>query len=221
MLLIFNPLSIKALSVLLRSCSTQSRIYNTLRALHSLLLIPDNIEDPVQIFHKSFPDFLMDPIRCTDAQFFVEPKIHHKEITLSCLNVMKGGLKENICNLDDHTSLSEVENLHASRRVYIGDALEYACCFWTTHLSRTAGSSLCVGEVQKEIDEFFSTCFLSWIEVLSLLGKLDVGVYALSDIEQWYMKVSCMWRVYSRNLCSCSFRLESPASGQTTANTFS
>jgi hypothetical protein len=59
--LIFCPLSIKTLSDLLGNCGTPSRIYNTLRTLHSLLLVPENMEDPIWIFHKSFPDFLTDP----------------------------------------------------------------------------------------------------------------------------------------------------------------
>ena len=59
--LIFYPLSVNALSDLLRNCSTTSRVQSTLRAFHSLLLIPDEMEKPVQIFHKSFPDFLTDP----------------------------------------------------------------------------------------------------------------------------------------------------------------
>jgi len=195
-LLIFNPLSMKALSDLLRNCSTLSRICSTLRALHSLLLVPDNIHDPVRIFHKSFPDFLTDPGRCTDAQFFIDPTIHHREILLSCLNVMKGGLKKNICNLDNHTPLSKIEDLPAQRATYIGDALGYACCFWTNHLVKVSSSGPGVEEVQKGINEFFTTCLLFWIEVLSLMGKLDMGVYALNNIEQWYMLVSHMQRIY-------------------------
>jgi len=220
-LLIINPLSIEALSGLLRNCSTQSKIYNTLCALHSVLLIPDNIEDPVRIFHKSFPDFLMDSGQCTDTRFFVDPPAHHRETFSLCLNVMKKGLKKNVCNLAGSTPLSEVEDLPACRAAHIGDALGYACCFWTTHLARTASSSLGVEEVQKEIDEFFTTHLLFWMEALSLMGNLDVGVYALNDIEQWYIKVSCVWRVYSGSLCLCSFRQELPASGQMTASVFS
>jgi len=191
-LLVFHPLSIKAISDLLKKHSTQSRIYSTLRALHSLLLVPDNMNDPVQIFHKSFPDFLMDPERCTDIQFCVDPSFYHRVILLLCFNVMKGELKKNICNLDNYTPLSKVEDLPARRAAYIGDALEYACRFWTTHLIKTIGGILIIEEVQKEIDEFFTTCLLFWVEVLSLMGNLDIGVYALNDIQQWYMLVSCI-----------------------------
>jgi len=189
-ILAFHPLSIKTLSDLCRSCGTPSRIYNTLRALHSLLLIPDNIEDPVRVFHKSFPDFLMDTRWCTSLQFFVDPPTYHREILLSCLNVMKGGLKKNICNLDNNTPLRMVKDLPACRAAYIGDALRYACCFWTAHLVKATGSGLDVEEVQEEINRFFVTHLLFWIEVLSLLGSLDIGVYALNNIQQWYISVS-------------------------------
>ena len=64
LLLAFNPLSMKSLSSLLRDFDTPSDISTALNPLHSLLLVPEVTEDPVQIFHKSFPDFLTDPKRC-------------------------------------------------------------------------------------------------------------------------------------------------------------
>ena len=88
-LLLFNPLSIKGLSELLRY--HPSHIRNTICSLHSLLLVPDGIGDPILTIHKSFPDFLTDPERCKDKQFLVEPSVQHAEILLSCLNLMKKG----------------------------------------------------------------------------------------------------------------------------------
>jgi hypothetical protein len=123
----------------------------------------------------------------------VDPPIYHREILLSCLNVMRGRLKKNICNLDDHAVLSEVEDLSACRREHIGDALEYACRFWTKHLLGTPTSGFHIEEVQKAIVKFFTTCFPYWIEVLALMGCLDVGVYSISDIEQWCNSVSGVW----------------------------
>ena len=186
-LLVFNPLSVKTLSDLLRV----PNISTTLRSLHSILLVPTSKDAPIQIFHKTFPDFVMDQIRCTDPQFFIDPPIHHADILFSCLNLMREGLRKNICGLDDHAILSEIKDL-SSRRDHIGDALEYACCFWTKHLLRIPSSSLGIKEVQETVDKFFTTCLLFWIEVLSLVGKLDIGIYALNDIQQWYTLVSCM-----------------------------
>ena len=185
-LLVLNPLSARALSDLLRVSSVST----TLSSLHSLLLVPENIEDPIQVFHKSFPDFLTDPARCKDERFLVEPAVHHAEILLSCLNLMKERLKRNICNLDNHAVLSEVNDLSALCKDHIGDALKYACCFWTKHLLRIPGSIPCVKEVEKGINQFFTIYLPYWIEVLALTGNLDVGVYAINDVEKWCALVS-------------------------------
>ena len=80
---------------------------------HSLLLVPDSTVDPICVFHKSFPDFLIDPDRCKDKRFYVESIAHHTEILLSCPRLMEKRLKKNICNLDDYAVLSEVKDLSA------------------------------------------------------------------------------------------------------------
>jgi hypothetical protein len=187
-LLIFNPLSINGLSELL-GCGPQ-HIRNTIRSLHSLLLVPESVEDPIHIFHKSFPDFLLDSDRCQDKQFSVEPASHHAEILLACLRLMEKRLKRNICNLDNYSILSEVRDLSTQKKVHIGNALEYACRFWTKHLLEIPSSSSHVEEVQKAIDKFFTVHLLHWIEVLALIGNLGGGVYAMNDIEEWYNLVS-------------------------------
>jgi len=187
-LLTLNPLPIKALSELLGYDIPHIR--STIRSLHSLLLISDKPEDPIRTFHKSFPDFLMDPERCKDKNFLVEPTVQHVEILLSCLNLMGVRLKKNICNLEDHAVLSEVKDLSTQKRDYIGDSLEYACRFWTKHLLGIPTTSSHIQEVQKAINTFFTTCLPYWIEVLALTGNLGVGVHAMNDIEQWYALVS-------------------------------
>jgi len=187
-LLIFNPLPIKALSELLGY--EIPHILSATRSLHSLLLIPEVSEDPIRTFHKSFPDFLTDPGRCKDNRFLVDPAIHHTEILLLCLKLMRTKLKKNICNLDDHAVLSEVKDLSARKKDHIGDALEYACRFWTKHLLGIPGTSSHVQEVQEAIDTFFMICLPYWIEVLALTRNLGVGVHAMNDVEQWCALVS-------------------------------
>ena len=208
-LLVFNPLSIKALSDLLRV----SNISTTLRSLHSLLLIPASEAAPVCVFHKSFPDFLMDPKRCKDRRFLVEPMVHHTEILLSCFSLMSKRLKKNICKLDDYIILSDVKDLSAHQKEYIGDSLEYACHFWTKHLLKIPSNSPHIEEVHNAIKKFFTEYLLFWIEVLSLTGNLNVGVHALNDIQQWYMLVSFILNIYSENSYSHVLRQEFPANG--------
>jgi hypothetical protein len=189
-MLIFNPLSIEGLSDLL-GYNTRY-IQNTTHSLHSLLHVPASAEDPIQIIHKSFPDFLMDPHRCVDKRFFVEPEGHHVEILLACLRLMGKRLKKNICKLDDDTILSEVKDLSTLKKVHIGDALEYACRFWTKHLLGTPSKTPHIEEVQKAIEKFFTVHLLHWIEVLAISGNLGIGVYSMNDIEQWCSLVSIM-----------------------------
>jgi len=194
--LILNPLSIKGLSQLLRYDTSDIR--STIRSLHSLLLIPDNTEDPICTFHKSFPDFLTDPERCKDQRFLVEPAVHHTQILLLCLDLMRERLKKNMCNLDDHAALSEVKDISARCKDYIGDALKYACCFWTKHLLMIPSNISCIKEVEKGITQFFTTCLPYWIEVLALTGNLGMGVYAINDVEQWCASVSAVQNLLLR-----------------------
>ena len=188
-ILVLNPLPIKALSELLGDDYTPHRISNSLRALHSVLLIPENSEDPVRIFHKSFPDFLTDQNRCT-SNFFINPPTQHRGILLSCLGLMEGRLRRNICNLDGHVNLRDIEDLSKLKATHIGAALEYACRFWASHLAKVSHSSCGIEDVHHAIDRFFETSFLFWIEVLILTRNLDIGVYALNGIEEWYALVS-------------------------------
>jgi WD40 repeat protein len=195
-LLVFNPLSMKSLSSLLHDFDTPSDISAALNSLHSLLLVPDGTEDSIRAFHKSFPDFLMDPKRCQDTRFFVDPPVHHTEILLSCLHLMEERLRRNICNLDDYADLSDVNDLSACRKKHIGEALGYACQFWTKHLAKSPRSGPDAGEVQKAIDKFFTTYLLFWIEVLITMRNLDVGVHSINDIQQWYISVSYEYIIY-------------------------
>jgi len=188
--LIFNPLSIKGLSELLKYDASDIR--STTQSLHSLLLVPNSTGDPIRTFHKSFPDFLTDPERCKDKRFLVEPTVHHAEILFSCLNLMRERLKKNLCNPDDHAVLSKVKEHSDHHKDHIGDALKYACCFWTKHLLMIPGNSPCIKEVEKGINQFFTTCLPYWTEVLALTGNLGAGVYAINDVEQWCALVSVM-----------------------------
>ena len=186
-LLVFNPLPMNVLSTLLKTPD----ISITLCVLHSVLQFPNDEDDAIRVFHKSFPDFLMDSGRCRDKRFFINPVVHHQKILLSCLSLMKERLKRNICNLSDYTPLDKVEDLPTRRKAQIGDALEYACQFWTKHLVEIPNNSHNIKSVCKAVEEFFVTHLLFWIEVLIIMGRLDIGVYAINNIRQWYISVSC------------------------------
>ena len=188
-LLVFRPFSIRAILDLLGNCDPPFGIYNVLCSLHSLLLIPDKMEDPVHALHKSFPDFLTDPGRCGGKWFFIDPSTYHGKILVLCLDLMKQQLKKNICGLSDYVMLSEVGDLPVRRENCIRASLEYACHFWTNHLMMVSSNSPNLEEINNAIEGFFTRCFLYWIEVLVLTRSLDTGVHVLNNVEQWCIRV--------------------------------
>ena len=200
-LLASHPLSRKALSKLLGNSGTPSI---TLRFLHSVLNVPDGEDEPIRVFHKSFPDFLTDRTRCKDDRFFVDPATHHKHILFSCFDLMEKSLKKNICEMDDYVVLKKVPNLSARRDKYIGTSLEYACRFWTKHLASVPGKGPDDKKIQEAIDKFFTKHLLCWIEVLSIAGHLGTAVNAIDDIRQWYLSVSY---AQARHYMLCSHTL--------------
>ena len=192
-LLVFHPLSRKALSDLVPNCQSPSYIAITLRFFRSLLKVQDSEDKAVEVLHQSFPGFLTNKTRCKDERYFVNSAVHHEKILFSCLNLMKR-LKRNICGIEDYTVLTEVKDISAHRDRCIGSSLEYACRFWTRHLENVpAGGGPRVKEIQEAIDEFFTKHLLCWIEVLSITGHLGEAVHAINRIRQWYISVSCTW----------------------------
>ncbi|KAI0329382.1 hypothetical protein GY45DRAFT_1337561 [Cubamyces sp. BRFM 1775] len=158
-------------------------VRRVLPVLSSILAIPDRREDldPVDIIHLSFPNFLLDPTRCTDQSFLVRPHIQHSHIAFRCLKLMEA-LKYNILEVtSEHDCVlnSEIPDLLARISQHIPPALQYACKYWTRHL--------CEAEVGEELltalEEFCKFRLLHWLEVLSLLGCVDGAVMALQSVQ--------------------------------------
>jgi hypothetical protein len=79
-----NPLSPSTIAALL-DFDTED-VFPLLSSVHSLLVLQEDIDHPVRPFHKSFPDFIVDPARCADPRFRVCPPDQHMELLVGCLN---------------------------------------------------------------------------------------------------------------------------------------
>ena len=175
-----NPLSPSTIAALLGL--ELEEVLPLLSSLHSLLILQDDTDLPVRPFHKSFPDFIVDPTRCADPRFRVYPPDQHTELLFGCLETMNRELKRNICKLPDGVVNSEVVDLRERTNENIGQALEYACRSWYKHL---------VGAIPARITpilrRFLEEKFLFWLEVLSVLGAAKEAVYALeaSAKREW------------------------------------
>jgi hypothetical protein len=176
-----NPLPPSAIAMLLGfGIEVVSPI---LLSVHSLLTLQDDINHPVRPFHKSFPDFITDPTRCTNERFRVSPPDHHRKLLIDCLELLDRTLEENICELPDAVANSEVPDLRRRIEQYINPALQYACKSWHKHFvdKHTARAP----EIGSALRRFLERKFLFWLEVLSILGAVKEAVDALEVAAKW------------------------------------
>jgi hypothetical protein len=187
--LAFNPLSRANLATILGTSS--ERIWTILSRLHSVFIVPSSDKEPIRICHKSFADFLTDRQRCPDTRFHINSPSYHLKFGISCLKLMTMTLKRNMCRLPRYAMNKQIRNLPAYRDKCIGAPLMYACEFWANHLRSSIGAGEDIGAESIElVNHFFEEHFLSWLEVLSIAGKLRVAVYSLHNVRSWLTNVS-------------------------------
>ena len=180
-ILAVNPISSSSIATLL-NLDADRDVSHFLSSAQSLLILKEDINCPVQPFHKSFPDFITDPNRCTNQRFYISPPDHHSQLLLNCLDLMGRTLEKNMCKLPDGVSNSDVSDLKGRVKRYIDPALEYACRSWHTHLIGGHATSVNTLEVTSALHRFLESKFLFWLEVLSILGAIGVAVDALQAV---------------------------------------
>ena len=178
-ILAVDPLSPFAIATLL-GLSAES-VFRRLSSVHSLLILQD-VNQPVRPFHKSFPDFIVDPIRCINERFRVSPPSQHLELLVGCLELMNQKLEKNMCNLPDAVANSEVADLQDRNKQYIDPALGYACKSWHRHLVDEHTARM--PKVVSTLHRFLERKFLFWLEVLSVLGATREAVDALDVVTK-------------------------------------
>ena len=184
MALITNPISPSAIATLMNfECD---EVLLLLESVQSLLALHEDIDHPIQPFHKSFSDFITDPARCTDLRFYISPD-YHTELAIRCLKLMGKSLKRNMCLLPDYTLNSELADLQERiKECGIRGALEYACRSWHTHLQTKTDR---IADVIPALRCFLDGKFLFWLEALSILGVVGDAVRALNATMKWLNEV--------------------------------
>ena len=176
-----NPLSPSAIAALLGF--DVEEVSPILSSAHSLLTLHEDVDHPVRPFHKSFPDFIVDPARCVNPRFRVCPPDQHAELLIGCLGLMDWGLEPNICKLPDGVMNSEVDDLKERTKEYIHRALEYSCRSWHKHLvDMTPAHRL---EITSALQHFLEGKFIFWLEVLSIFSAAREAVNALEAAVRW------------------------------------
>jgi hypothetical protein len=187
-ILLAAPLSLGSLAELLELQDRQVSI--RLRPFHSVLIIPTDPNQPIQTFHSSFHDYLLDERTKTDTEisrFWVDKGEKHELITRQCLSVMGRYLKKNICGLPSYgTSRAEIDPASIAR--YLPPALQYACRYWVYHLNQSTAPA----RILNKVLPFLKEQFLHWLESMSILELISETLDAVHTLTEW-AKVSLLF----------------------------
>jgi hypothetical protein len=135
--------------------------------------------------HASFADYLTDTTRSGSQPWSIDPKTHHRALSLGCLRNLHHELRFNICGLEDsHRRNADVVDMSQRVADKVSPQLLYSSCFWSTHVRETKFDN----RILDAIEKLLSGQFLYWLEVLSILGRIPIGTSALA-VAANYVKV--------------------------------
>ncbi|KAG8912888.1 hypothetical protein FRC02_005767, partial [Tulasnella sp. 418] len=194
-ILLFDPLPAGALETLLSL--EQDTVWSMLLPLHSVLAVSNDNTKAIRVFHKSFPDFMVDPKRCGNLQLLVEPAMHHRELALACLLCMNNNLHRDMCGIPWWTKNADVPNLPELLEEKVGYHLIYACHHWATHLQNISTGDT---EVLESLNKFCGIKLLCWLEILSLSGRLPYAIKALEISQKWFADQNKQMHAHSKRV---------------------
>ncbi|OBZ75606.1 Vegetative incompatibility protein HET-E-1 [Grifola frondosa] len=182
-ILIRSPLSMPNLEKLLglEPCIVQY----TLTSLRSVLSIPDGVDEAIRVIHPTFAEFLL---RCDNPNFFIDQQTQHTLLLQCCLKVMTTNLRHDICGLRDPSRLNnEVTDVANRIARSVPPYLQYACLHWAAHLRVHQHLDDILLSL---LDEFASKYLVFWVEVCSLLGRLDDAARTLHEVCPTLMSIT-------------------------------
>lgn len=182
-----DPLALQPLANLLRNVKSGD-LKNILCSLHSVVSSTSETE-PLRLYHASFPDFIVNSVRCTRQELVIDTSDQHRRLAFRCFAVMKT-LKMNICDLKDsekYNKKAAIPDLQERTKEKIPAELDYSCRYWAVHL---ANSNTVDKELFSQLRDFVYTHLLHWLEALSLIGKLDIAYRSLEHVRQMESEVS-------------------------------
>ena len=152
-------------------------------ALSSLLYQDEAANRGVRVRHLSVYDFFVSD----HCNYQVSVRVTGVHLGIACLKAMTAQLRFNICKLDDSLlTNAEIGDLPSRVKQYISDPLQYSCLHWLDHLCLPPANDdqriLVLGGLKKFFEGSYS---LFWIEVLSIMGVVPIGVQSLRKLLSW------------------------------------
>ena len=156
--------------------------------LGSLLYRDERANGGIRVRHVSISDFFFSDECHGDYQ--VNLRDANVELGISCLKKMVEQLRFNICKLEDsRLANADVHDLPSRIKENMSDALQYSVLYWSDHLCISPDNS--DQRVWEGLRKFFEGPYaLFWIEALSIMGMVPIGVPSLRRVILTVVKVS-------------------------------
>ena len=137
----------------------------------------------IRVRHLSIYDFFVSD----GCDYQVNIRDADVQLGIACLKVMTTQLRFNICKLDDSRLANvEIGDLPYRVKENISDALQYSCLHWLDHLRLSPANRDQTVLVLGSLKKFFEGLYgLFWIEVLSIMGVVPIGVPKLRKLLSW------------------------------------
>ncbi|PYH38053.1 uncharacterized protein BO87DRAFT_393526 [Aspergillus neoniger CBS 115656] len=166
-----EPLSIATLKDLLGLSGKAPKTRKLLSSLSSVVSSGDSFESPIRLLHLSFRDFLLGQPqrRCPSS------------LLKSCLNLLSGTLKQDICSLDDPSFLvKDIDPSLLDQKIPV--RVRYASQYWSYHLQQ-ADLELSDDDC---VHQFLKQNFLYWLELMSILRMIPAATLNVIELESYF-----------------------------------
>jgi len=142
----------------------------------------------IRVRHLSISDFFVSD--CSQGDYQVNLRDANVNLGIACLEKMVEQLRFNICGLEDsRLANADVKGLASRIKEHISDALQYSSLYWPNHLCFTPDTR--ERRLLDMLRKFFEGPYaLFWVEVLSIMGMLRIGVPSLRELTSKLIKVS-------------------------------
>ena len=162
-------------------------------ALSSLLYRDEAANGGIRVRHLSVYDFFISDC----CSYRVNVRDADVQLGIACLKAMTTQLHFNMCKLDDsRLANADVRDLASRVEQNISGALQYSCLHWLDHLYFSPANRDQRMLVLGSLKEFFEGLYpLFWVEVLSVMGMVLIGVPGLRRLLSW-VRVSTVTRCY-------------------------
>ena len=156
--------------------------------LSSLLYRDDGANGGIRTRHLSISDFFLR--NGCHPDYHVDLRNANIDLGIACLNTMVEQLRFNICKLEDsRLANADIEDLPSRITENISDALQYGSVYWPDHLCVISDNR--DERVWEILRKFFGGPYaLFWLEVLSVMGIVPIGVPSLRRVISTVVKVS-------------------------------